>query len=212
MDALRKRRDVLFERMKWEHKNSSSVKNRSPPIGEIQERLNKLTDMCDNFDKVQSELEETTDALVEISSIFNYRLEFEKLYYETKGIYVEILDEANPRGSSEGTFLETPGAPVNIDAIKLLLESQRLLMTSQAAASNTVSQLAGRVNSMNVSGSTAEGTDTSIDIRLPTITLPIFNDDRKQWNSFKDLFESCIHSKKTERFGEAAVSAVAFGR
>lgn len=196
MDALRKRRDVLFERMKWEHKNASSVNNRKPPVGEIQERLNKLTDLYDNFDKVQSELEETTDALVEVSSIFNHRLEFEKLYYETKGLYVETIDNANPRGSSEGTFLETPGANVNIeDAIKLLLESQRLLMTSQAAASNTVSQLAGRVNSMSVGGPVADVFGTGVDIRLPTISLPIFNGDRKQWNSFKDLFESCVHTK-----------------
>nr|XP_029711006.1 uncharacterized protein LOC115256488 [Aedes albopictus] len=72
-------------------------------------------------------------------------------------------------------------------------------MTSQAAASNTVSQLAGQVGSVSLSHPVADaqasGGHVPLEVRLPTIALPVFKGDWKQWPSFKDLFESCIHSK-----------------
>ncbi|XP_053681580.1 uncharacterized protein LOC128732358 [Sabethes cyaneus] len=36
----------------------------------------------------------------------------------------------------------------------------------------------------------------SVDVRLPTLSLPVLSGDRKQWNSFKDLYLSCIHEKR----------------
>ena len=71
MDALRTRRDVFFERMKWEHQNASVVAGRNPLPSELQERLQKLSDLCDNFDRVQSEIEEASVNLSEVSSVFN---------------------------------------------------------------------------------------------------------------------------------------------
>ncbi|XP_062711095.1 uncharacterized protein LOC134289311 [Aedes albopictus] len=197
MESIRRRRDVLFERMKWELKNASVVEKRQPPAGEIQERLHKLSDLCEQFDKAQSEIEEQVDALVEINSIFNHRLELEEMYYEVKGRYIMLLGEHNPHGSNEGTIVE-PADDLK-EAIRLLLDSQRILMTSQAAASNTVSQLAGQVGSVSLSRPVADaqasGGQVPLEVRLPTIVLPVFKGDRKQWPSFKDLFESCIHSK-----------------
>nr|XP_029710987.1 uncharacterized protein LOC115256479 [Aedes albopictus] len=119
------------------------------------------------------------------------------MYYEVKGRYIMLLGEHNPHGSSEGTIVE-PADDLK-EAIRLLLDSQRILMTSQAAASNTVSQLAGQVGSVSLSRPVADaqasGGQVPLEVRLPTIVLPVFKGDRKQWPSFKDLFESCIHSK-----------------
>lgn len=191
MEPLRKRRDVLFARVKWEQSNISALEERRPPIGELQERLHKLTDLSDQFDKVQCELEEQTEAIVDITSIFNHRLEFEDMYYRVKASYIRMLDEQQPpRGSSEGTVVETKDELR--DAMKLLLEAQ-------AQAQSTMSQLAGQVGtvvrSRPIEEAHGSGAQVPLEVRLPSITLPIFTGDRKQWASFKDLFESCIHNR-----------------
>lgn len=197
MEAIRKRRNVLFERMKWELSNVSAVEKRKPPVGEVQESMHKLPELCEQFDKVQSEIEDQTEAIGEISSIFNHRLEFEELYHQVKGRYMKLLEEHNPHGSSEGTIVE-PADDLR-EAIRLLLDSQRILMTSQAAASNNVSQLAGQIGSVSLSHPVADaqasGGQIPLEVLLPTIALPVFKGDRKHWTSFKDLFESCINSK-----------------
>ncbi|XP_062538048.1 uncharacterized protein LOC134206364 [Armigeres subalbatus] len=168
-----------------------------PSVGELQERLFKLSELCEQFDKVQVEMEEQYDALEEISSIFNHRVEFEEMYYDVKERYITLLGVPKPHGSSEGTIVD-PTDDLK-EAMKLLLDSQRMLMTSQAAAQNTVSQLAGQVGSVNLSRPFADaqtsGGQFPFEVRLPTISLPVFKGDRKQWASFKDLYESCIHSR-----------------
>ncbi|XP_053698881.1 uncharacterized protein LOC128745834 [Sabethes cyaneus] len=73
-------------------------------------------------------------------------------------------------------------------------------MATQSAAASSVSQLAGQINSINNSRTIAENplfdAQMSVDVRLPTLSLPVFSGDRKQWNSFKDLYVSCIHEKR----------------
>lgn len=197
MEVLRKRRDLLFERVKWEQANISALEKRNPPIGELQERLHKLTDLSDQFDKVQSELEEQLDGISEITSIFNHRLEFEDRYYEVKANYIRMLEEQQPpRESSEGTVVDSKDDLRS--AIKVLLEAQ-------AQAQSTMSQLVGQVGTVARSRPVAEGHGSGgqipheHEVRLPPITLPVFSGERKQWASFKDLYESCVHTKNLKK-------------
>lgn len=197
MEALRNRRDVLFERMKWEHKNGRDVvEKRNPTPSEVQERLQKLLDLSDNFDKVQSELEEFTPGIGEITTIFNHRIEFDNLYYETKNLYLSFLDNVTIRGDSDAASVE-PRDDLR-EAIRLLVDSQRFLANTQAAASTSLQQLAGQLQSVTTLRPLAApvpGNELPLEVKLPTFSLPIFYGDRKQWNSFKDLYVSCVHSK-----------------
>ncbi|XP_058837501.1 uncharacterized protein LOC131693595 [Topomyia yanbarensis] len=198
MEPLRTRRDVLFERIKWEHRNANTIVGRNPLPSELQERLQKLSELYENFDRVQSEIEEETTGLSEASSIFNYRLEFDNLYYETKEHFVRFLDEHLNRENNEA-FREEQKDELK-EAVRMLLESQRLMMSSQSAASTSVSQLAGQISSINPSILPAAipvvDAGVPLEIRLPTLSIPVFNGDRKKWNSFKDLYISCIHEKR----------------
>nr|XP_029707769.1 uncharacterized protein LOC115254420 [Aedes albopictus] len=198
MDAVRNRRDVLFERMKWEQANARVVGSRNPPPSEVQERMQKLTELYETFDKVQCEMEEGTPAISEIASIFNHRVEFDKLYYETKNFYLTLLGDNGPAGNFGCTSAASSDESKDDlrEVVRLLLESQRVLASSQTAASTSVQQLAGQMQAAfrPFSGG-APMADAPVEIKLPTFSLPVFHGDRKQWNSFKDLFISCIHSK-----------------
>ncbi|XP_038107028.1 uncharacterized protein LOC119766511 [Culex quinquefasciatus] len=217
MEPLRKRRDVLFTRVKWEQSNISALEKRKPPIGELQERLHKLTDLSDQFDKVQCELEEQTEGITEITSIFNHRMEFEDVYYQVKAGYIRMLDEQQPpRGSSDGTV---------VDAKDELRDAMKLLLEAQAQTQSTMSQLAGQTGmvarSRPIEEAHGAGAQVPLEVRLPPITLPMFSGDRKQWASFKDLFVSCIHNRnlnnsvklhylKSHLDGEAAAKVNSF--
>ncbi|XP_055543590.1 uncharacterized protein LOC129729131 [Wyeomyia smithii] len=199
MDPSQIRRDLLFQRVKWEHSNASTVISRNPLPSELQERLQKLSELYDNFDRVQSEIEETTPGVCETASIFNHRLEFDRLYYATKEEYTRLLDQHLSQDGNESIHSESRNDDIK-EAVRLLLESQRLMMSTQSAAASSVSQLACQINPVNHSRVVAETAPVEpqipLDIRLPTLSLPVFYGDRKQWNSFKDLYVSCIHEKR----------------
>lgn len=186
MEALLKKRNVAFERLKREHAGARQVTQETPTF-EINDRLQKLVEMQENFDKIQCEIEDAATE-EELPSVLNVREDYEKLFYITKGMFARMLDVERPRGSycgsSDGTCIE-PDSGLK-ESVRVLLETQSALLTRQAAASTTVEELAGQFRNMR---------ENPIDTQLPSFNLPTFKGDRKQWASFKDIFVSSVDKK-----------------
>lgn len=189
MEVLLKKRNVAFERLKRENASAKLVtEQEATPLFEVNDRLQKLVEMQENFDKIQCEIEDTVTE-EELQSALNARMDYEKLFYATKRLYTCWLQETQPEersnfGSSDATFID-PERDLK-EAVRLLLETQRALLTRQAAASTTVEELAGQFHGMHAA---------PIDMQLPSFSLPTFKGDRKQWASFKDIFTSSVDKK-----------------
>ncbi|XP_053686257.1 uncharacterized protein LOC128735796 [Sabethes cyaneus] len=159
MDLLIRKRNVAFERLKMEHVSAKHLVEREPAAFEVHDRLRKLAEMQEHFDRIQTEIEEAVP-VGELLSTLNVRLDYERLFYTTKGIVMQLLQQP------EKLTVVTPG--------------------SQAEASSSANE-SGVQSRQQPAG--------PIDTQLPTYSLPIFNGDRTQWASFKDLFVSSVDSK-----------------
>ncbi|XP_062713791.1 uncharacterized protein LOC134290634 [Aedes albopictus] len=194
MEVLLKKRLVAFERLKREHASARQVTLETPTF-EVNDRLQKLVELQENFDKIQCEIEDAATE-EELPSVLNVREDYEKLFYITKGIYARLLETKQPQGScggsSDATYIE-PETGLK-EAVRVLLETQRALLTRQAAASTTVQELADQLR--NIRGD-------PIDTQLPSFSLPTFKGDRKQWASFKDIFISSLQLLMSHLEGEA---------
>lgn len=89
MESAVKKRNTLFARVKWEHEAAKTIRQREPHPAEITERMDKLREIREAFDEVQAEIELNTDT-EQVASIFNHRLEFERIYYAVKTVYATI--------------------------------------------------------------------------------------------------------------------------
>ncbi|XP_058446168.1 uncharacterized protein LOC131427198 [Malaya genurostris] len=182
MEALLNKRNIAIERLKREHASARILCSQDPPASEIKDRLQKLVNMEENFDQIRSEIEEQSNP-DDLSSVLNVRSDFEKIYYATKNLYVPMLNEEQEIGSDQTVTDTSSGLK---EAVRVLLETQRALLTRQAAASTSVEELA-----VQFRGRQAEPIDT----QLPSYSLPVFKGERKQWPSFKDLFISSVDRK-----------------
>ncbi|XP_062557932.1 uncharacterized protein LOC134222795 [Armigeres subalbatus] len=117
---------------------------------------------------------------MDVTSVFNYRTQFDAAYFKVKDLYTEFLDANQDRVSWHSASNESPNDLR--DAIRALLQSQHKLIDGQHQPQQQVA--AG--NQM----SNHEPT-----VKLPQLNIPIFCGERKSWNSFKDLFISTIHNR-----------------
>ncbi|XP_062556596.1 uncharacterized protein LOC134221420 [Armigeres subalbatus] len=144
------------------------------------ESLKREHAKADNFDKLQCEIEDATTE-EELPSV---RDDYEKLFYTTKGLYTRWQEEKQPVrslcSSTNGTYIGLK------EAVRVLLETQRALLSRKAAASTTMEELAVQFRGMRAD---------PIDTQLPSFSLPTFKGDRKQWASFKDIFISSVDKK-----------------
>ncbi|XP_058840578.1 uncharacterized protein LOC131696067 [Topomyia yanbarensis] len=182
LEKLWAKREVVFAKAKWELSVAESLSTRNPSFDEVHERRNKLVELAGNFDRIQTTIEECTSNLEDVASVFNYRLQFDEVYFQIKGIYTAYLDETQDRMSncSVGT-----GESVNDlrDAIRALVETQQALILHQIQP--TAASATGQVSNHN----------NPLNVKLPQLNIPVFKGERKNWHSFKDLFVSTIHSR-----------------
>lgn len=203
MESAVKKRNTLFARVKWEHEAAKTIRQREPHPAEITERMDKLREIREAFDEVQAEIELNTDT-EQVASIFNHRLEFERIYYAVKTVYATILEEVRDHGvASDDTIVSMPDEFKQ--AIKSLVESQERFLTAQAAVSTNLGELAVQQRRSQAGTSSEQqqqiNRDPNTNLRLPVFTIPTFRGDRKEWRAFKDLFETGIHNR--EDIGDA---------
>ncbi|XP_055542839.1 uncharacterized protein LOC129728426 [Wyeomyia smithii] len=193
MESLLHKRNLALERLKRENASAKSLKERQAPTYEVKDRLRKLHELEEGFDRIQTEIEDLSDP-AELSSVINFRIDFETLFYATKGLFTsQLVDDAigndaslNSRRStnSDATYINHPNQLE--EAIRALLETQQALLTRQVAASTSADELAVQLGVKN-----AEPVDT----RLSSYTLPVFKGERKHWPSFNELFLSSVDNK-----------------
>lgn len=186
MEDLVKKRNVAFERLRRIHASVKQLAEREPPAFEVHDRLRKLADMEESFDRIQAEIEEEVPA-EELSSVLSVRSDYEQLFYITKGMITKLLqipDDHSIGANSEKTVVE-PKSELK-EAVRVLLETQRTLLSSQATASSNMEELAEQLRQQKTE---------PLDTQLPSYNLPVFRGDRKQWASFRDLFVSSVNNK-----------------
>ncbi|XP_055584807.1 uncharacterized protein LOC129737670 [Uranotaenia lowii] len=193
MEETIKKRNNLFEKIKWELETARKVETRNPPVCEVRERLSRLHTLGTTFFDIQDEIEEQTESLEAVASVFNYRTEFEDRYYAAKAIYSGLEDSSDISEDTEG------GSSRGIkNAIETLIQAQQVLLSSQATVSTRTNELTVQLNEMRQIGfQGAHPADQQLNVRLPPINIPIFKGNRKEWQSFKDLYTSTIHNKPT---------------
>lgn len=182
MDALLNKRNITFARLKREYAGAKQLSEQNPPVFQVHDRLQKLAELEEIFEKTQAEIEELSSP-DDLPSALNIRSDFEAVFYTTKSQYLEMLKDDH--GSASNATLVDPSCDLK-EAVRVLLETQRALLTRQAAASTSVEELAVQFRGRN---------PEPLDTQLPLFNLPIFNGDRKQWSSFKDLFKSSVDRK-----------------
>ncbi|XP_038106683.1 uncharacterized protein LOC119766295 [Culex quinquefasciatus] len=195
MESITAKRNSLFAKVKRELETAERVKTQNPSLSEVRERLVRLEALGNSFFDVQDQFEDGTSAttLENLVSVFDYRKEFEDRYYAAKAIYA-ALDEGS--GASDRSFAE----PANNlkTAVAALLETQRALLSNQAAHAAQLNQI--QQGNQPPAGQPAQAQpDPFINVRLPPINIPKYAGVRKEWLSFKDLFVSTIHSKESLR-------------
>ncbi|XP_039447364.1 uncharacterized protein LOC120426643 [Culex pipiens pallens] len=195
MESITAKRNSLFAKVKRELETAERVKTQNPSLSEVRERLVRLEALGNSFFDVQDQFEDGTSAttLENLVSVFDYRKEFEDRYYAAKAIYA-ALDEGS--GASDRSFAE----PANNlkTAVAALLETQRALLSNQAAHAAQLNQI--QQGNPPPAGQPAQAQpDPFINVRLPPINIPKYAGVRKEWLSFKDLFVSTIYSKESLR-------------
>lgn len=193
MENAVKRRNTLFAKMQWEHAAAKSIRQRQPHPSEVTERLERLRDTRAAFEDVQSELELAADTLEPMEAIFNHRTEFEHIYYAVKTIYVTYLDDTRDHGSDD-TIASLPDD--FRQAIKSLVETQERFLKAQTTVSTNIGELAAQQQRTQAENPSAAPAHPNANLRLPVFSVPVFRGDRKEWRTFKDLFETGIHNRE----------------
>ncbi|XP_058446192.1 uncharacterized protein LOC131427220 [Malaya genurostris] len=182
LEKLCAKREVMFAKVKWELSVAESLNTRNPSYEEVCERKDKLTELAGNFDTVQTTIEETTSNLTDVASVFNYRLQFDEIYFKAKGLYTIFLEENQDRISNYSSGSRQSVNDLR-DAIRALVEAQQTLIRHQIQPNSTSA------------GSQMSNQDHAQNVKLPQLNIAVFKGDRKNWHSFKDLFVSTIHSR-----------------
>ncbi|XP_053687088.1 uncharacterized protein LOC128736626 [Sabethes cyaneus] len=183
MEVLLNRRNIAFARLKRQYAGAKQLCEQNPPVFQVHDRLQKLAELEETFEKTQAEIEELSSP-DDLPSTLNMRSDFETVFYATKSQYMAMLKDEHHESASNETIAD-PSSDIK-EAVRVLLETQRVLLTRQTAASTSVEELA-----VQFRGKSLEPIDT----QLPSFNLPIFYGDRKQWSSFKDLFTSSVDRK-----------------
>nr|XP_029711026.1 uncharacterized protein LOC115256498 [Aedes albopictus] len=181
LERLRAKREVMFAKVKWELSVAKALHTRNPSCGEVHERREKLTELAANFEAVQTVIEENTSNLMDVTSVFNYRTQFEEIYFNVKDLYTEYLDANQDHVSWHSAGSETSNDLR--DAIKALLETQQAMLDRRHAPPQQPAA-GGQVPNHEPQ------------VKLPQLNIPVFRGERKAWNSFKDLFVSTIHNRE----------------
>ncbi|XP_062710724.1 uncharacterized protein LOC115256684 [Aedes albopictus] len=181
LERLRAKREVMFAKVKWELSVAKALHTRNPSCGEVHERREKLTELAENFEAAQTVIEENTSNLMDVTSVFNYRTQFEEIYFNVKDLYTEYLDANQDHVSWHSAGSETSNDLR--DAIKALLETQQAMLDRRHAPPQQPAA-GGQVPNHEPQ------------VKLPQLNIPVFRGERKAWNSFKDLFVSTIHNRE----------------
>ncbi|XP_055542986.1 uncharacterized protein LOC129728564 [Wyeomyia smithii] len=178
-DKLALKREVIFAKVKWELSVAHNIRCRKPSAAEVLERRTKLTELAGHFDVVQTAIEENTAHLEDVASVFNHRLQFDEVYFKVKDLYNQFLEESQENGSVCSVKSEDYTSDLR-DAIKALLETQQAVLTRQ---------------NQPVLENPPVNHEPQLNVKLPQLNIPVFAGERKNWRSFKDLFESTIHKR-----------------
>ncbi|XP_062715075.1 uncharacterized protein LOC134291391 [Aedes albopictus] len=199
MSKLIGRRNAFLAQVKWELAAAEKLRERKASYGEATDRLQQLAELAKNFRQTQNEIEEEQTDPEAIASVFNFREEFFSCYYRAKDIIESYASEFRNSGQDEDEFSNPSdrtmaGSCKDLrEAMQMLLETQRALLLSQSAASRNVMQMR---DSMHQAGGDEQVLNRApLNVKLPTISVPVFHGDRKSWISFKDIFETTIHSR-----------------
>lgn len=173
---------------------AGKLAERKASFSEATERLEQLKELAGNFRKTQSAIEENQDDPEAVASVHNFREEFNGAYFQAKNILERYIADNNPdeidSTSSSQTIIDTDLR----EAMKMLLITQRsLLEGQQAAAQASISHARGSFDP--AVGEQMSNRAPCLNVRLPPISVPTFNGDRKSWRSFKDIFETTIHNR-----------------
>lgn len=192
MEKLVTRRNALLAQLKGELAAAEKLSERRASVSQATDRLEQLKELAGNFRQTQSKIEENMADPEAVQSVFNYREDFNESYYRAKDLLEQYIADLSPDDvqsvNSEGTVVDTCSDLK--EAMKLLLETQRAMLAGHQG------QVSGRLDAAGSStgGQVSNGAPL-LNVRLPPISVPVFNGERKNWRSFKDIFETTIHSR-----------------
>ncbi|XP_053685681.1 uncharacterized protein LOC128735210 [Sabethes cyaneus] len=192
MEKLICRRNALMAQMEGEFSVAKSLSECNSQ-SEVKDRLDQLKMLADQFRATQGEIEENQEDPAAIASVFSVRDHFFGMYYRTKDLFEGHLEDDAESNASQRTIVDESHDMKN--AIKLLLETQQQILLRQHSSPVAPS---GQVSNGSPALPESEYVSNAafhLNVRLPAITVPVFNGDRKGWLTFKDIYQSTIHNR-----------------
>ncbi|XP_055611269.1 uncharacterized protein LOC129757912 [Uranotaenia lowii] len=193
MEKLISRRNSVLVQLKGELSAAEAIHDRMASRSEALDRLEQLKELAGKFRNTQSEIEENQTDPEVLASVHDVRKEFSDLYYRAKDNLESYIVDCEIRNSevrsttSERGLSETCGDLKQ--AMQLLMETQRQMMMQQNEQRAHLQQATSQVSN----------TAPLINVKLPSISVPTFSGERKHWRSFKDIYETTIHSRNDLR-------------
>ncbi|XP_065088562.1 uncharacterized protein LOC135710040 [Ochlerotatus camptorhynchus] len=107
MEELIRKRNVAFERLKRVHASARQLAEHETQAFEVHDRLRKLAEMEESFDRIQAEIEEAVPN-EELSLVLSVRSDYEQLFYTTKGLITKLLQvkEGPSSAGSDSTVVD----------------------------------------------------------------------------------------------------------
>lgn len=178
MDKLERVRNAQLALVKRELLAAEVLGERKASFVEATDRLEQLKALAGKFRQTQDNIEQEQENPESIASVHDHREEFNQAYYPARNLLEKYIADNNPEetGSSacgrtvvDGNYSELR------EAMRLLMITQRAMMENQRLA--------------HVAG------DQVPEVRLPAINVPMFNGERKNWISFKNIYVTTIHNR-----------------
>lgn len=148
-------------------------------INEVQLRVTKVEPLLDEFEYVQSQIEEH-DTSIETAVHESERNSFENSYYSILATYQVIVDNNDVSETSQ-TSDEANGR----SSVAASNHSQTASNYSETASNHSQNNS----NLMPINNSYHN-------IKLPQLTIPTFSGEMDKWLNFYDMFNSVIHDNK----------------
>lgn len=152
---------------------------------ELQLRHDKYETLIQEFNDIQTELEETCEE-TDLENHFKERESFE-------GAYFQVFSQIKHLTKSSYINISRPNSPTSSD------------VSQHSSASQIKSQVQSEVlipneplTSMQITNNNFHSSNNDAvhlqGVKLPTIKLPVFKGNYDSWLEFKDTFNSLIHS------------------
>lgn len=150
-------------------------------ISEANFRREKMEPWLDEFDSIQSQIEELVSAPEQAPVHEQTRNEFECCYFETLSALINITSANGVKDLSD-----------NISLRSLQGSESSVRENASQLPSVVVAPLIGQPNEVTIINPVPK--PRLLQVKLPQLSLPNFSGHIEQWLNFRDMFGSLIHS------------------